>query len=722
MTANQMEHKRIQLGMEWVVKVARVGLGGGLALFWRSGWDVRLLSYSVGHIHVLITESNGSQFYLTGFYGHPETQQRHHSWELLRRLSYSVQGAWVVVRDFNEILLSKDKRGGRERPQSQMNIFKMALEGCRLSSTRFTGYPFTWARRYPDGSIVEERLDNRCVTNGVFLGRYSYMTTSHLVTVGSDHYLILVDVCVVDPEASVKRSRRFHFEEMWTKEPDFDKVIEEAWRSTDGVEGISNSLSLCAKDLKTWNHVHFGNVRNQLNYAYKELAALQGRLTTYQHVLKARVEDTISDLLEKHEIMWRQRSRVAWLKEGDKNTRFFHGRASSSSKRNRLCGIFNENHVWQTDEQRIGDLFCDYFKNLFSSSGGLQMERILHEVRTVITGDMNDRLLQAFTLEELEHTLFQMFPTKAPGHDGMPALFFQKYWHIVGDKVANKCLQILNGEGSVREFNHTLIALIPKVKMPTTVLEFRPIILCTTIYKLIAKTVANRLKTVLPHVITETQSAFVPNRMIFDNVMATFEIMHTINGVKKGRDVKMALKLDMAKAYDRVEWVFLCEMMLKLGFSSIWVAKVMDCISTTTFSVLWKGTPLGHIMPQRGLWQGCSLSPYLFLLCTEGFSCLMRGAERRGDLMYIQVETLFADDSILFVKATQEACRALETWYKKICNYAPIKTLFQTYEEVSGQQINYSKSALSLSPNAKRADFDMVAGILHVPVVQCHEK
>ncbi|CAL2258641.1 unnamed protein product [Prunus armeniaca] len=296
----------------------------------------------------------------------------------------------------------------------------MALEGCRLSSTRFTGYPFTWARRYPDGSIVEERLD-RCVANGVFLGRYSYMTTIHLVTVGSDHYLIQVDACVVDPEASVKWSRRFHFEEMWTKEPDFDKVIEEAWRTTDGVEGISNSLSLCAKDLKTWNHVHFGNVCNQLNYAYKELAALQGRLTTYQHVLKARVEDTISDLLEKHEIMWRQRSRVVWLKEGDKNTHFFHGRASSRSKRNR---------------------------NLFSSSGGLQMERILH-----------------------------------------------KYWHIVGDKVANKCLQILNGEGSVREFNHTLIALIPKVKMPTTVSEFRSISLCTTVYKLITKTIANLLKT-----------------------------------------------------------------------------------------------------------------------------------------------------------------------------------------------------------------------------------
>ncbi|CAL2270845.1 unnamed protein product [Prunus armeniaca] len=319
------------------------------------------------------------------------------------------------------------------------------------------------------------------------------------------------------------------------------------------------------------------------------------------------------------------------------------------------------------------------------------MERILNEVRPVITNAMNDRLLEPFTREELEHTLFQMFPTKAPGHDGMPALFFQKYWHIVGDKVANKCLQILNGEGSVREFNHTLIALIPKVKMPTTVSEFRPISLCTTVYKMIAKTIANRLKFVLPHVITENQSTFVPNRMILDNVMATFEIMHTIKGVKKGHDIKMALKLDMAKAYDRVEWVFLHEMMLKLGFSPIWVAKIMDCISTPTFFVLWKGTPLGHIMPQRGLRQGCPLSPYLFLMCTEGFSSLLCGAERRGDLIGVQVargapsvtHLLFAYDSILFTKATKDACMAL-------------KTLFKIYEAVSRQQINYSKSAFSL--------------------------
>lgn len=105
-----------------------------------------------------------------------------------------------------------------------------------------------------------------------------------------------------------------------------------------------------------------------------------------------------------------------------------------------------------------------------------------------------------------------MYPTKAPGNDGLPALFYQRYWHIVGDEVTKKCLDVLNGNGSVVEFNHTLIALIPKVAKPTKVTEFRPISLCAVIYKIIAKVFANRLKRVLPYVISVNQSAFVPNR------------------------------------------------------------------------------------------------------------------------------------------------------------------------------------------------------------------
>ncbi|VVA40325.1 PREDICTED: reverse mRNAase, partial [Prunus dulcis] len=126
------------------------------------------------------------------------------------------------------------------------------------------------------------------------------------------------------------------------------------------------------------------------------------------------------------------------------------------------------------------------------------------------------------------------------------------------------------------------------------VTDFRPISLCTVIYKIIAKAFANRLKFLLPSVISESQSAFVPQHLILDNVMAAFETMHFMKSLKKGQQTKMAIKLDMAKAYDRVEWSFLQAVMLRLGFASEWVKRIMDYLTTVTFSVLWKGNPFGH--------------------------------------------------------------------------------------------------------------------------------
>lgn len=133
------------------------------------------------------------------------------------------------------------------------------------------------------------------------------------------------------------------------------------------------------------------------------------------------------------------------------------------------------------------------------------METTLNNMQPRVTDAMNTHLTRPFCRIEVEQALKQMPATKAPGLDGMPAVFFQKYWHVVGDDVLSSCLEILNGGQSVRSLNHTLIALIPKVNKPKLVTQFRHIALCNVIYKLIAKTIANRFKSILPHVISETQ-------------------------------------------------------------------------------------------------------------------------------------------------------------------------------------------------------------------------
>ncbi|CAL8118504.1 unnamed protein product [Prunus armeniaca] len=157
--------------------------------------------------------------------------------------------------------------------------------------------------------------------------------------------------------------------------------------------------------------------------------------------------------------------------------------------------------------------------------------------------------------------------------------------------------------------------------------------------------------------------------------------------------------------------------MLRLGFASEWVKRIMDCLTTVTFSVLWKGNPFGHVVPQRGLRQGCPLSPYLFLMCVEGFSRLLQNAERIGSLRGIRIahgapsvnHLFFADDSILFLDATTESCET-------------VKNIFQVYEETSGQKINLTKSAFSLSPNATVVEKQIVLDLLEIPLVSCHEK
>ena len=152
-----------------------------------------------------------------------------------------------------------------------------------------------------------------------------------------------------------------------------------------------------------------------------------------------------------------------------------------------------------------------------------------------------------------------------PRSDGISPIFYKTYWHIVGEDVISIVLNALKS-GTVHEsLNSTFISLIPKVKNPTRVAKFRPISLCNVVYKLIAKVVVNRLKKILTHVIDDSQSAFLSDRLITDNVLMAFETLHYLKRKTQGKLGFMALKLDMSKAYDRVEWLFLVKVMEHLA-------------------------------------------------------------------------------------------------------------------------------------------------------------
>ena len=298
----------------------------------------------------------------------------------------------------------------------------------------------------------------------------------------------------------------------------------------------------------------------------------------------------------------------------------------------------------------------------------------------------------------------------------MHAIFYKKYWDLLGDDLVTEVLEAVNLAKIPEGWNDTMIVLIPKVNNPTLVSQFRPISLCNVVYKVISKMQASRLRSILSEVISDNQSDFVPGRLITDNILIAYESIHTIKK-KRGKKGLCAVKLDMHKAYDRVEWGFLEKIMLKMGFASQWVDLIMACVTSVKYKVRVNGMETESFLLTRGLRQGDPLSPYLFLLVAEGLSCLIKGAENRGELQGIRVcreapavsHLLFAEDSLILMEANKE-------------NAETLKGLLDRYCENSGQKVSESKCSISFSENTDVAVKVEVCETLNIMTESLNDK
>lgn len=389
---------------------------------------------------------------------------------------------------------------------------------------------------------------------------------------------------------------------------------------------------------------------------------------------------------------WRQRSRILWLQSGDMNTSYFHAITRGRKAANKFAVIEKQDGSVVFEEKQIAEAIAEYYRNLFTSSSDGNAQIVQEAIAQRVTTTMNETLTTIPDDSEIKRAVFAKHGDKASGADGFSANFYQGFWEIIGDEVCKEIRDFFVTGQMQRRFNETHVRLIPKIKSPKTVMDYRPIALCSTHYKIIAKIMCKRLRPILSSLVSPHQSAFVAGRSISDNVLITHEILYYFRTSSAKKQCSMAVKTDMSKAYDRLEWSFLRNVLEHFGFHPTWVSWLMECVCSVSYSYLVNGSAHGRVKPSRGIRQGDPLSPYLFILCSEVLSGLCSKAQEEGRLPGIKVarnspslnHLLFTDDTMFFCKSDQGTCQALVT-------------ILEKYEAASGQSINLQKSAVTFS-------------------------
>ena len=287
-----------------------------------------------------------------------------------------------------------------------------------------------------------------------------------------------------------------------------------------------------------------------------------------------------------------------------------------------------------------------------------------------------------------------MGPTKSPGPDGIPGMFYQRCWHFIKDDVTQAVKAVLNSGFVLREMNRTFITLIPKKEGPEMLADYRPISLCNVFMRIVTKCLTNRLKKIIDKLIGSSQNAFIPGRNISDSILISHEILHNIKSTCQCKIGKMAIKVDMTQPYARINWNFLRGGLITTGFPTQLLTFIRNWFISVSYEVLLNGVPQSQFKPQGELRQGDPLSPYLYVLCMNVLSNMLDKEAVQHRYLGIQiaraaprVNHLFFADDALFFTSTIDGC------------VTSLLSVINRYCEASGQGINKRKSSLIFSPN-----------------------
>ena len=543
--------------------VPLVGLSGGLSLLWKEEVDLTVLESAPNLIDTKIS-FKGVTSYITFVYGAPAAENRAAFWAKLNDVGANREDPWMLTGDFNEILDNSEKVGGPARWEGSFTAFRSFVSQNGLWNLKHSGNHLSWrGNRYTH--FIRSRLD-RSLTNCSWSEQYPMGRCRYLRFEGSDHRPLVTYFNGAMP----KKRGVFRFDRTLTEKEEVEALVEEAWNH-DPLESVIAKLNACRRSIIRWakeQNLKHNMVINQNQEALER--ALSAAVP--DPALIGVLTDTLREAYKEEELFWLQRSRIMWLRSGDRNTGFFHAITRQRRMMNTLSVIENDEGKEVFEEPQLVSVIAAYFRDIFSTVGDGDFSEIQNILSPRVTEEMNRSLTALPRESEIHAAVLSINGGKAPGPDGFSAKFYQAYWHIIKADVVRDITQFFASGYLHPQQNESNIRPIPKGSGPRRVVDYRPIALCNTHYKIIAKILSHRPRPLLPDLISVSQSAFVAGRAIGDNVLITHETLHYLRTSEAKKYCSMAVKTDMSKAYDRMEWGFVRAVLLQLGFDQQWVS------------------------------------------------------------------------------------------------------------------------------------------------------
>ncbi|KAL0286587.1 UNVERIFIED_CONTAM: Retrovirus-related Pol polyprotein from type-2 retrotransposable element R2DM [Sesamum radiatum] len=495
----------------------------------------------------------------------------------------------------------------------------------------------------------------------------------------------------------------FRFDNYLARSTEFIPAVQRVWRH----HIVGSAMYAVTRKLKALKPIfraqrqRKGDLSTNVALAKGFLESAQSMLTADRHCptllhleFCCKLVYRLASRLEQK--MLHQRAKMAWMKEGDQCSRVFFRKVAKRRASKRVFQINTTDGRTLTDQPEVIGEFIRYYEELL---GGTTRDRWIDLrylrpwARHILTVEEAEALTAPVSSTEIRQAIFDIDETKAPGPDGYSAGFFKAAWSVIGEEVTQALLDFFRTGRLLKQINATLISLIPKVNSPSVVAEFRPISCCNVLYKAVTKILVQRMRSILHTLISPSQNAFVPGRSIGDNVLLAQELFSGYN--QRNLPPRCALKVDLRKAYDTVEWDFLKAALTLFGFPERFIQWIVECVTTTSYSVCINGAPHGFFRGARGLRQGDPMSPFLFVLVMEVLTLMLRQRiEQNGGFSYhwrceaVQLFQLsFADDLLLFSKAEPNS---IQLFKDGLIDFA----------ELSGLQANLQKSHLILSRSA----------------------